>query len=145
MYDCIVCDPGEKRFEGTNIGMLYTAISRATTLGDPDGLNSAIYFKGEDFRESRLRQLGKHVGTTIDYKNIARRKLWVQYLRTHTDASKLNDNTVLTLMDWFKETKISYKTLCDTITAYTTARAGLGTNNAPPENTRTNKRKRTTR
>ena len=31
MYDCIVCDPDEKKFEGSALGLLYTAVLRATT------------------------------------------------------------------------------------------------------------------
>ena len=39
MYDVIVCDPDEKSFQGTVLGLLYTATSRATTLGDDNGLD----------------------------------------------------------------------------------------------------------
>ena len=35
MHKCIVCDPDEKKWEGNTIGLLYTAVSRGTTLGDP--------------------------------------------------------------------------------------------------------------
>ena len=58
MYQCIVCDPDEK-FEGTSLGLFYTATPRATRLGDDDGLNSAIYFSGSQVREERIRGLTK--------------------------------------------------------------------------------------
>jgi len=57
MHNVIVCDPDEKHFEGTAIGLLYTAVSRATTLSDDDGLNSAIYFDGNCFKANRIRNL----------------------------------------------------------------------------------------
>ena len=36
MYQCIVCDPDEKKFEGTSLGLFYTALSRGTTLEDDE-------------------------------------------------------------------------------------------------------------
>ena len=51
MYKCIVCDPDEKSFESSALGLLYTAVSRGTTLGDSDGMNSAVYFTGSSFKE----------------------------------------------------------------------------------------------
>ena len=44
MYRTIICDPDEKRFEGMWPGLLYTMVSRATTLGESDGKGSALYF-----------------------------------------------------------------------------------------------------
>ena len=58
MYQCIVCDP-DKKFKGTFLGLFYTATSRATSLGNDDGLNSAIYFSGSQVREERIRGLTK--------------------------------------------------------------------------------------
>ena len=46
MYEHIICDPHDKSVETTQTGMFYTAVSRGTTLGDNNGLNSAIYFTG---------------------------------------------------------------------------------------------------
>ena len=59
IYGCIICDPDKSEVEGRALGLFYTALSRATTLGDDDGLNSANYFTGEDFNEKRIRNLGK--------------------------------------------------------------------------------------
>ena len=59
IYGCIICDPDKSEVEGRALGLFYTALSQATTLGDDDGLNSAIYFTGEDFNEKRIRNLGK--------------------------------------------------------------------------------------
>ena len=35
----IICDPGTRAFEGTNIGLFYTILSRATTLGDTSSMS----------------------------------------------------------------------------------------------------------
>lgn len=82
LYQCIICDPDEKKFEGTGaLGLLYTAISRATTLGDDDGLNSAIYFEGKDFRADRVQRLTKLKGSNEDFKDAKKRQRWVDFLR----------------------------------------------------------------
>ena len=41
----IICDPGDKEFEGRNPGLFYTILSRATTMGKPgEKMSSVIYF-----------------------------------------------------------------------------------------------------
>lgn len=80
MYDCIICDPDEKKFEGSALGLLYTAVSRATTLGDDEGLGSAIYFTGSEFKERRVRRLTKLKDSDEDFKVAQKRQKWVQYL-----------------------------------------------------------------
>ena len=40
---CIIADPGDEYFENLNPGTLCTLVSRATTMGDVDNKNSAIY------------------------------------------------------------------------------------------------------
>ena len=57
-YEVIICDPDDRKWEGKFMGLFYTALSRATTLGDANGLNSAIYFTGKDFKEDRIRTIG---------------------------------------------------------------------------------------
>ena len=88
MYQCILCDPDEKKFEGTSLGLFYTAVSRATTLGDADGLNSAIYFTGNQFKEQRIRRLTKLKGSDIDFVVAQKRANWVSFLRRREKASK---------------------------------------------------------
>ena len=88
MYQCIVCDPDEKKFEGTSLGLFYTASSRATTLGDEDGLNSAIYFSGSQFREERIRGLTKLKNSDQDFIMAKKRKKWVEFLKRRERMSK---------------------------------------------------------
>jgi hypothetical protein len=41
----IIVDPSSLGFEGNNVGLFYTAMSQATTIGNPDDkMSSAIYF-----------------------------------------------------------------------------------------------------
>ena len=88
MYQCILCDPDEKKFEGTSLGLFYTAVSRATTLGDADGLNSAIYFCGNQFKEQQIRRLTKLKGSDIDFVVAQKRACWVAFLQAREKASK---------------------------------------------------------
>ena len=53
----IICDPGDRTFEGNNPGLLYMAISRATTIGNGDPYKSAIYFTGNEMNMSRIMNL----------------------------------------------------------------------------------------
>ena len=48
VFKRIICDPDTKSAEARGTGVLYTAVSQATSLGDINGMNSAIYFIGED-------------------------------------------------------------------------------------------------
>ena len=73
MFDVIVCDPDESKYEGKFLGLFYTAVSRATTLGDDDGLNSALYFTGDHVKEDRIRSIGKKTHSQDnDYLNVRR-------------------------------------------------------------------------
>ena len=79
-----------KKFEGTSLGLFYTATSRATTLGDDDGLNSAIYFSGSQFREERIRGLTKLKNSDQDFIMAKKRKKWVDFLKRRERMSQLH-------------------------------------------------------
>ena len=54
----MICDPGTRTFEGSNVGLFYTALSRATTGGRwPGDPASAIFFTGENMTEWRVTNL----------------------------------------------------------------------------------------
>ena len=92
MYECLVIDPDKNQCEGRALGLLYTGVSRGTTLGDDDGLNSAVYFSGQSFNESRLRGLGLKKNSCDDYLNIQRRRIWVEFLQQHTTSAFVYKN-----------------------------------------------------
>jgi hypothetical protein len=120
-YECIVCDPDKNQVEGRALGLLYTAVSRATTLGDPDGLRSAIYFTGKDFKEERIRMLGKKKDSYDDYENIYRRNNWVAHLKRHTTKCTLSQYQMEQTIEFF-ESKFTYDNLHNRITQYITAK-----------------------
>ena len=140
MYSCIVCDPDEKRFEGSSLGLLYTAVSRGTTLGDKDGTNSAVYFDGKDFKEDRIRQLYKCKDSDKDYALAEKHDDWVALLKQNTrdfdlafgdGTSKLKD-----ILHWASNNTVGDNELCNRVTTYTTTVANKRTYG------RRNKRKR---
>jgi hypothetical protein len=111
MYKCIICDPDQKRFEASALGLLYTALSRATTFGDENGLNSAIYFTGIDFKEERIRNICNKQGTTKPFEKAKHRTAWVKYLTQQTDKTSLwvqqnIKNKQQFYLDWATVTRI---------------------------------------
>ena len=117
-YEVLMCDPDERRYESTCMGLLYTAISRATTLGDESGRGSAIYFFGSHFDESRFRNIGKKNGSTHDYEAIQKREKWVKYLKQgHVPISQLSRNQ-RTALKWAHEETYTYNFLYDRISDY---------------------------
>ena len=117
-YEAIICDPDEHKYEGKFMGLFYTALSRATTLGSENGLKSAIYFTGLEFREDRFRNLGKQKGSVDDFVPIQKRTRWVQHLKNNTVAVQELDDTMKENLVWAQTTKINGDKLYDRITEY---------------------------
>jgi hypothetical protein len=88
MYECIICDPDIQGSECRATGLLYTAASRATTFGDANGLNSAIYFQGKDFTQNRVQKVTKMTNSSKEFINVTRRREWVKHLKKNTIKSK---------------------------------------------------------
>ena len=124
MYEYIICDPDEKKFEGSALGLLYTAVSRATTLGNDDGIGSAIYFTGSEFKERRIRRLTKLKDSNEDFKVAQKRKKWVQYLTKREKDCKTKQKRILrkakTIYHFIKNTKYDYDFLYSRIQKYKT-------------------------
>jgi hypothetical protein len=79
----IVVDPGKREFEGKNVGLFYTLLSRATTIGERDNkLSSAIYFDGQNFSRHRIENLTMKTNKEM-YKLAILRTNWVSYLRAN--------------------------------------------------------------
>ena len=98
--------------------MLYTAVSRATTLGDDDGLNSAIYFTGDDFIEKRIRNLGKRKKSMDEFQNVTRRKIWVQHLTNNTSDGGITPNQLERALGWANTATIDYDRLHSRVKLY---------------------------
>ena len=117
-YECIVCDPDKNSVEGRALGLLHTAVSRATTLGDDTGLNSAIYFTGTSFNEERLRNMGKKKNSQDDFMNITRRKIWVEFIRENTSLGTLTKKEQTEVLEWGTTQRYSCSSLCNRIQLY---------------------------
>ena len=67
-------------------------ISRATTLGDNDGLNSAFYLEGKEAVEDRMRNIGQKQNGRDYHDTFMERAKWVQYLNENTYKNLLSEN-----------------------------------------------------
>lgn len=121
MYDVLVCDPDDKQFEGSALGLLYTAVSRATTLGDPNGLNSAIYFHGSAFKASRIRNL-THKEDGKEFELSKKRRYWVEHINRCAAQTKRRYKGVLTqrdtILQWASTTQFTYDHVYHRINMY---------------------------
>lgn len=95
----IVVDPGDKTFEGKNPGLLYMAVSRATTMGNGDPRQSAILFTGNDMSTNRVVNLKlKRNGDT--YQKVKLRDLWVNRLENNTLTPRINHEEMRSIIQW---------------------------------------------
>jgi len=118
MFKVIICDPDGKIVEGRNTGFFYTMLSRATTLGDPNGLNSAIYFTGPNLTKQRIQQLTLKTNSFQVLENVKRRTAWVQYLENQiVDTSNISHLQIQKLFQW-TQTPIPYDILYERTQKY---------------------------
>ena len=77
----IVVDPGTRAFEGSSPCLLYSVISRITTLGYPhDIFTSPLFFTGFNMTRERLQHITlRKDGRT--YAKVLLRKKWVAFLK----------------------------------------------------------------
>jgi len=98
----IICDVGTSRFESINIGLFYTALSRATTIGNAQNnrSDSAIYFS-QSLDKSRLDRLTK-TQDNKEYEMIKKRKAWVDLLnkQKHNEDKNTTEQTINSLFEW---------------------------------------------
>ena len=115
MFEVLVCDPDEKSAEGTALGLLHTGVSRATTLGDESGLNSAIYFTGNSLKPQRILDLTMKEGTDKEFELAKKRRRWVIHLQRQARKSKGRVKDVMTranaIFQWAESTTITYDDL----------------------------------
>lgn len=102
-FKYLIVDPGTLKWEHQCPGALYTAISRAKTMGtffsDTDNpSDSAIYFHGNGICEDRIRygalRKGAKKGDPRRYcKLINKREQWVSYLARRREETTRNEYT----------------------------------------------------
>ena len=118
-----------KKDEGRSLGLLYTALSRATTLGDENGLNSAIYFQGKDFKPERIFNLYCSKSTGNEYMLAKQRRIWVEHLEKNTVKNKQTKESVQHIVHWAKTATYSYDALYSRILTYSLSKNIHETNN----------------
>jgi AAA domain len=108
----IIVEPGTRAFEGNNVGLFYTTVSRATTIGtEEDKKSSAIYFDGPDFSEKRITQLTKDMSGKF-YRKALLRKKWVDYQKTHSlKRREYTKEEMAFLFNWIKKTRYTFSEL----------------------------------
>jgi hypothetical protein len=116
----IVVDPGKREFEGKNVGLFYTLLSRATTIGDPkEKLSSAIYFDGPNFSRHRIENLTLKANKEM-YKLASQRDEWVKYLRSNeVKKGKWNQTDMADLFNWANNKRIDGDELKKIISGHT--------------------------
>lgn len=114
----IICDPGTKKFEGQNIGLFYTILSRVTSLGQCTHdtpisqryKDSAIYFIGSNMNRSRITNLTRQANGQL-FQNIIRRQRWVNHLRDNEISFNIQPHEIEFLFHWATNARISYQFL----------------------------------
>ena len=113
MLERCVVDIGEARFENNAPGLLYTALSRATTIGQPDDImSSAIYFEGCHMSVERLRNVNSRL--KLSNEAVKKRRNWVRYLNKH--VKELTEEEVAdmdTTAQWIEETRLTPQAVID--------------------------------
>ena len=110
----IVVDPGDRKFEGLNIGTFYSIQGRITTMGDPNNKKtSAIFFTGQNFKTiDRVMNIRQKLGKNEDYEMVTKRDKWVDYLKSNThDKSSLNATLIDKLFPWATNTRYNFEQL----------------------------------
>jgi len=99
LFNCLICDPGDLAWEQKCPGALYTALSRAKTMGTFDNdkpTDSAIYWRGSAICETRITNGAMKNGKRkSDPKQncvlINKRENWVQYLERRKQKTPKQD------------------------------------------------------
>ena len=79
----VIVFPGPRSFEGKNPGLLYTIVSRVTTIGVPeDKFSSAIYFDGLDATSERYCNITTGANGQ-PYEKVKQRQKWTEFLDKH--------------------------------------------------------------
>jgi hypothetical protein len=103
----IICDPGDRSFEGKNPGLLYTVKGRASTVGNPENkMSSALYFTGEHMKHDRILNITKGANGKL-FRKVFLRNRWVEFLNQHLRSSSLSSKDQQSLFIWADSTVIS--------------------------------------
>ena len=104
----IVIHLGDRKMEGLNPGLTYTALSRAKNIGTQENnyMDSAMYFSGPT-TYTRFQDLRK--GKDGTYKAIINRDKWTKRLQQNTIKNPVHD--VDNIIQWATKTRFTKDTL----------------------------------
>jgi hypothetical protein len=104
----IIVEPGNRQFEGNNVGLLYTTASRPTTIGTiDDKMSSAMYFDGPDISRARITNLTREKSGRPYIKARLRAK-WVNYLKDNSRQKReFTKEKKVDLFAWITDCKFS--------------------------------------
>lgn len=113
----LICDVGTARFESQNIGLLYTALSRATTIGsiEKQRTDSAIFFT-HSLDKSRLDRLSTK-SDNDEYEMIKRRNKWINLLTNNRNSirNEVTNEQINSTLEWATVTRIPIEKIEDII------------------------------
>ena len=113
-FQQIICDPGTHAFEGINVGLFYTILSRATTVGNTsentDYKDSTIYFIGNNMNKDRITNI-KLAKDQSPYQKVQKHTAWTNYLKQHTHSSNISKEDATMLLSWAQHTTYTHASL----------------------------------
>lgn len=121
VFKRIVCDPGDRQFEGLCPGTLYTAVSRATTLGDKDGVGSAFYFLERKISVDRIKFVRYKTNSNEQYKGVLKREKWISRLERGTKNNVLTSDEVRDILFWAESSQFDRRVLRNRCEQYSIA------------------------
>jgi len=121
MFKTVIIHPGTRRFEGNSPGTLYVAVSRGTTLGDADGLGSAIYFLDKSTSYDRFKYVKFKTNKDEMYDRVVLRERWVEKLKLNTKHSTMTEGQIKDILQWSETTRIDGERLASNITRFVDA------------------------
>lgn len=102
----LVIDLGDRKFEGNNPGLSYTAFGRATQLGTPDDImSSALFFDGPHVNPGRLMNITTRADNKGYYKKVMLRQKWVNHLKSNTIQLSYHQQQSTSLFEWSESWK----------------------------------------
>ena len=117
--ESIICNPGERSFEGLNPGTLTTCITRATTIGDDGNNNSAIYFTGSGFFRDRISLMSYRTNGQ-KYAKVILRDKFVDYIQKMIIENKelydeIFNREQMNINEWYTKQNFSVQRLDEII------------------------------
>ena len=101
VFQTIIFDLDSKAAETRATGLLYTAVSRATALGDDNGLNSAIYFNGNNLTHEQVVRINYKTNSNVQLANVQCSTQWLCHLNANIiEMKESNLHELQKIIQW---------------------------------------------